>query len=114
MAIHYIYSGAAGLNDGTSWTDAWTSITSAITASMSDGDTVYVAQDHSETGLASYTFPDINNSIWVSVDRSDDTYLQLPRQHGMEGYMVLGGGRHAGVCSRLIPHGWLHNRAAKC
>ena len=46
MANHFVDDSATGgADDGTSWSDAWTSITSV---SVSDGDTVYVAAGHEE------------------------------------------------------------------
>jgi hypothetical protein len=50
MATHFVYSGAAGANNGTSWADAWTSLASASGAAA--GDTVKVHKTHSQTGLA--------------------------------------------------------------
>ena len=47
MATYYVDSNATGLNDGSSWSDEWTSISSTTT--ISDGDTVLIACDHSET-----------------------------------------------------------------
>lgn len=39
----YVYKYATGLNNGTSWTNAWTSFTSVSWSSMQDGDTLYVS-----------------------------------------------------------------------
>ena len=48
MANHFVDDSATGgANDGTSWSDAWTSITS-VSASVGDGDTVYVSAGHDE------------------------------------------------------------------
>src|SRR5881398_1486705 len=55
MAARYVWSGATGVGDGSSWTDAHTTMTAAITASAAS-DTFYVADDHSETFGASTTF----------------------------------------------------------
>lgn len=46
MATYYVDSNATGLNSGTSWTDAWTALDSSL--SVSAGDTVLVASNHSE------------------------------------------------------------------
>lgn len=46
MATYYVDSNATGLNDGSSWTDAWTALDSSL--SVSAGDTVLVASNHSE------------------------------------------------------------------
>ena len=37
MATYYVYSGAAGANNGTSWTDAYTALGSGVTAATSAG-----------------------------------------------------------------------------
>lgn len=47
MATYYVDSNATGLNDGSSWTDAWTSITSALP--LADNDVLLVANNHYET-----------------------------------------------------------------
>ncbi len=49
MADRFVYSGAAGANDGTSWTDAWTSLASSN--GVAAGDNVKVHKTHSQTGL---------------------------------------------------------------
>ena len=46
MATYYVDSNATGLNDGSSWTDAWTSLGSSL--SVAAGDTVLIASNHSE------------------------------------------------------------------
>lgn len=43
MAIRYVDSAASGANNGTSWTNAWTAISSATGANVSAGDTVYIS-----------------------------------------------------------------------
>lgn len=54
MAVRYVWSGATGTGDGSSWANAHTNLTAAITASTA-GDTFYVAHDHNETGAANTT-----------------------------------------------------------
>jgi hypothetical protein len=54
MANIYVKSGATGSNNGTSWTDAYTSIASTFTAAA--GDVVLVADTHSQTLAAATTF----------------------------------------------------------
>lgn len=58
MAIKYCYSSAAGTADGSSWANAYTTMTAAI-AGMGASDTLYVADDHSEStaGAVTLTFP---------------------------------------------------------
>ena len=76
MATYYVDSSATGLNDGSSWTDAWTSITSAL--SVAAGDTVLVSSTHSET-------PTTSNMHWsnsttldpikiINVDKTTNQY----------------------------------------
>lgn len=53
MAEYYIYSDAAGVGDGSSWADAFTTITACLTAvTEADGDIFYVASDHNELNNA--------------------------------------------------------------
>lgn len=58
MASYYVYSGAVGAADGTSWADAYTTLAAAATARAA-GDIFFVADDHVETqGTAmTVTFP---------------------------------------------------------
>lgn len=72
----YVYSGAAGANDGTSWTDAYTSI--ASTTGVAAGTEIWVASDHSELGSSNTTWNWSNgtpaNPVKIlSIDRSDDS-----------------------------------------
>ena len=47
MAIYYVYSGAGGSNNGSSWANAFTTLTTAFATEVA-GDTLYVAHDHAE------------------------------------------------------------------
>jgi hypothetical protein len=59
MANWYVDDTAGGANDGTSPTDAWTSIVSAITKSdYTPGDKVWVRRTHDETAGAAWNFGD--------------------------------------------------------
>lgn len=49
MATKYLYSGAAGLNDGSSWANAWVALSSAT--GLAAGDELLVHKTHSQTGL---------------------------------------------------------------
>ncbi len=75
MATKYLNSGAAGANNGTSWTDAWTALSSAT--GLAAGDELLVHKTHSQTGLT--TSHNFNNGtianpvkiICVDKDNSD-------------------------------------------
>lgn len=54
MASYYVYSGAAGSANGTSWTNAYTTLTAAFSGKTA-GDVFYVAQDHAESTVAAIT-----------------------------------------------------------
>jgi hypothetical protein len=47
MASYYVYSGAAGSNNGSSWANAFTTLATAFVTEVA-GDTLYVAHDHNE------------------------------------------------------------------
>jgi hypothetical protein len=48
MASYYVYSGAAGTNNGSSWANAYTSLATAFSGKAA-GDVFYVAHDHAES-----------------------------------------------------------------
>jgi hypothetical protein len=54
MAVYYVYSGAGGSNNGSSWANAFTTLTTAF-ATEAAGDTLYVAHDHAESTAAAIT-----------------------------------------------------------
>jgi hypothetical protein len=58
VALRYVYSGATGTGTGADWTNAYTTLSAAATASV-NGDTIYVAHDHAEntTGAVTIQFP---------------------------------------------------------
>lgn len=77
MATYYVWSGATGAANGTSWTDAWTSI---FSLSLAAGDLVLVASDHNENFGATTKYMTYSGAVgnpikFVSVNRTDDSYL---------------------------------------
>lgn len=54
MATKYCYSGATGSANGSSWANAYTTITLAIVG-MAAGDTLFIADDHSESTAGAVT-----------------------------------------------------------
>ena len=55
MAIYYVYSGAGGSNNGSSWANAFTTLTTAFVTEVA-GDTLYVAHDHVESIASAVTY----------------------------------------------------------
>ena len=58
MSAYYVYSGASGSGDGSSWANAYTTLAGALSG-KSAGTTYYVAHDHSESSASavSLAFP---------------------------------------------------------
>jgi hypothetical protein len=54
MASYYVYSGAGGSNNGSSWANAFTTLTTAFVTEVA-GDTLYVAHDHAESSGTALT-----------------------------------------------------------
>lgn len=54
MAVYYVYSGAGGSNNGSSWANAFTTLTTAFATEVA-GDTLYVAHDHAESTAGAVT-----------------------------------------------------------
>ena len=54
MAAYYVWSAAAGSANGTSWVNAYTTLTAAFSGHAA-GDTYYVAHDHAESTAAAVT-----------------------------------------------------------
>ena len=73
MAIYRVWNAAAGLADGSSWTDAYVGFKTAWTAA-SDTDEIWIADDHFETSSATIDLTPARETAVYSVDRSDDSY----------------------------------------
>jgi hypothetical protein len=73
VAVYYVYSGAGGSNNGSSWANAFTTLTLAFATEVA-GDTLYVAHDHSESTGSSITLASsgtvANPTKVVCVDRA--------------------------------------------
>src|SRR5262245_57755290 len=54
MASYYVWSGATGSNNGSSWANAFTTLTTAFATEVA-GDTLYVAHDHAESTAGAVT-----------------------------------------------------------
>lgn len=75
MAIIYCDSNAVGLNDGTSWTDAYTTIQAAITAVTAGADVIHLASNHSEVISTSISGgSNIYSTAIYSVNSGTDVY----------------------------------------
>ena len=56
MASYYVWSGAAGANNGTSWANAYTNLVAMFTGGKLAGDVFYVAHDHVETSASAVQY----------------------------------------------------------
>lgn len=65
MAIYYVYSGAGGANNGSSWANAFTTLTAAF-ATEAAGDTLYVAHDHAESTASALTLTSSGTSTSIT------------------------------------------------
>lgn len=96
MATIYVYSGATGLNNGTSWTDAYTDLATAVSA-WTTSDVIYLASDHYEAPAGALTLASSNdneaNPVHIySIDRSDDSY-----KPATSAQFVVGGADNTGI-----------------
>jgi hypothetical protein len=73
MATYYVWSGATGLADGSSWTDAYTSLDALFTGkAIAGGDSILIASDHDNGSYAA-------SKLWVfpesGVETASHVYL---------------------------------------
>lgn len=95
----YIRSGATGANDGSSWANAWTSITKLMaTTGVVTADWVLVANDHVETITGDYCFAwkgndyqGLLNLIGVNVNTGTPTGYALTNSITVTGKLVFRG-----------------------
>lgn len=78
MAIIYVDSAAGGLNDGSSWTDAYVLWQSALT-NATTSDVIYMDDGHQETVATAITYTATNGTlnspiVTYVVDKADDSY----------------------------------------
>jgi hypothetical protein len=69
MASYYVYSGAAGAANGTSWADAYTTVASAISGKAA-GDVFYIAHDHNEATAGGVTIDQPARAQFLCVNRA--------------------------------------------
>lgn len=65
MASYYVYSGAGGSANGSSWANAFTTLTAAFATEVA-GDTLYVAHDHAESTAAAITLTSSGTSTNIT------------------------------------------------
>lgn len=78
MTTHFVDSAAAGANDGTSWTDAWTSIGSST--GVAAGDIVKVDDGHSQTSASVFNWSNgtvLNPVRIICVDKNNSDALSV-------------------------------------
>lgn len=77
MADYYVWSGAAGTGDGSSFTNAYVSLAAALASKLA-GDRFFVAHDHvgSYGAATTLAFPGTaaNPNIIICINRADSTY----------------------------------------
>lgn len=71
MAIYRVDPTASGANDGSSWTDAFTSLSSAISAATADGDQIRIHYTSQINISADTTFAFLANVAIISVDKTN-------------------------------------------
>lgn len=99
MATYYVDSNATGLNDGSSWSNAWTSIASVPTGT--GGDVILVSNSHSESGTTNImAAASVSNPQQViSTNPSTGTY-QAGATFVSGGFNLYKGIRYSGITFR--------------
>lgn len=109
MATYYVDPAATGANNGTSWTDAYTSLQSAVTACSGTGNIIYARGSQSLTGsidfasAASGAIGYYNKIIGCNASGNNDgTYFVI------DGANTNGAGA-AGFWTRTSTYWWIEN-----
>lgn len=89
MATYRVWNGAAGANNGTSWTDAYTAFGSAVTAATADGDIILVQYTHQEELGASTTYTFAAHVVVVCVDKDSSDVPTVMGTSGWVGHSSL-------------------------
>lgn len=85
MTTYYVNSNATGANTGGSWTDAYTSIASAISAATTAGDVIKIHKTHKQILTTTTTFTFTAGIFVVVVDK--DASDALAEMDGTNGYI---------------------------
>jgi len=77
VATYYVNSAAAGTNAGTSWTNAYTTFGSAVTAATAPGDVILVHKTHQDQIAVDTTYTFLNNVRVICVDKDASDALSI-------------------------------------
>lgn len=100
MATYYVWSGATGLNNGTSWANAYVAFGSAVTAATASGDVIKVHVGHTENLAAAATYNFANRIAVICVDKdAADAISEMDGTtnyigHASSPYTITFGGAH--------------------
>jgi len=91
MADKYLNSGASGASNGTSWADAWTSISSVVWTSLAAGDTLWISGG--AAGLTYSGSTEINNT---AANEGQRVFIKTGAKHptlssGHDGFVTING-----------------------
>jgi len=90
MATYYLWSDASGAANGSSWTDAFTTLESAIAAAIASGDIIKVHKTHVEQLSVDTTYVCQNNISIVCVDKDNsDALAEMDGSTGYIGHLTL-------------------------